>query len=34
MKQKKSLGIGLLSALGAYLALLAFIVGFLIVVWI
>ena len=34
MKQKKSLGIGLLSALGAYLALLALLVGFLIIAWI
>lgn len=34
IKQKKSLGIGLLSALGAYLALLALLVGFLIIAWI
>ena len=34
MKQKKSLGIGLLSALGAYLFLLALLVGILIIAWI
>ena len=33
MKQKKSLGIGLLSALGAYLALLGLLVLFLIIAW-